>query len=65
MTREQVLDLIKRNYHLIKNGTPIKVDGDIWDYLDTLDEEEQSVFVLEDIIKWDDEQLDKILFLNA
>jgi len=65
MTREQVLDLIKRNYHLINNGTAIKVDGDIWDYLDTLDEEEQSVFVLEDIIKWDDEQLDKILFLNA
>jgi len=61
MTREQVVELINQNYDLIRNGTPIMVTGDIWDYLDTLDEEEE-VFVLEDILKWRDDELEKIKY---
>jgi len=35
----------------------IRVEGDLWYYLDTIDEEDTGVLVLEDIVKWNDDEL--------
>jgi len=48
---------IKEGYHVLENGRLIKVEGNLWYYLDTLDEEDSGVLVLEDIAKWSDEEL--------
>lgn len=48
MTRQQLQLLILKEYDILENGVPKKVEGDLWEYLDTLDEEDTSVVVLED-----------------
>lgn len=65
MKREQVVELLDNNFDIIKDGIPIKIEGDIWSYLDMLDEEENSVFVLVDILKWTDEELKNIQYSPA
>ncbi len=57
MTRQQLQLLILKEYDILENGVPKKVEGDLWEYLDTLDEEDTSVVVLEDALKWSDDEL--------
>ncbi len=57
MNKEQVQGWINEGYAILKSGVPTKVEGDIWAYLDTLDEEDMSVLVLDDLIKWSNEDL--------
>jgi len=57
MTREQVRHLLNEGFDIIKDGDPVVVSGDLWDYLDSLDESQDKVVVLEDALKWSDEEL--------
>ena len=57
MKREQIQQWINEGYHVLENGRLIKVEGDLWYYLDTIYEEDNSVLVLEDIVKWSDDEL--------
>lgn len=57
MTKKEVQYLIDEGYQLIEDGKVFRVEGDLWEYLDMLDEEEEGVFVLEDLLKWSDEDL--------
>lgn len=59
MTREQVLDYICLGYNVLENGRPIYI-ADTLSYLQELDEEETGVFVLEDLLTWDQNELDMI-----
>ena len=60
MTRHQLQLLILKGYHILNNGVPTKVDGDLWEYLSSLDEEVSGILVLEELLTWDDEQLKKV-----
>ncbi|MCW8309641.1 hypothetical protein K7A41_00170 [Sphingobacterium sp. InxBP1] len=59
MTREQVLDYICLGYNVLENGRPISV-LDTLAYLQEIDEEDSGVFVLEDLLTWDQKELDMI-----
>lgn len=60
MTRHQLQLLILKGYHILNNGVPTKVDGDLREYLSSLDEEVSGILVLEELLTWDDEQLKKV-----
>lgn len=51
MTKEQIQQWIEEGYHVLRNGEDVKVDGDLWKFLDSLDEEDNSVVLLEYIVK--------------
>ncbi len=57
MTKHQVKFLILKGYHILKNGVPTKVEDGLWEYLDTLDEKDDSIVILEDALKLSDEEL--------
>lgn len=57
MTRAQVQQWIAEGYHVLQGGQPKKVDGDLWDYLDALDEEDTTVLVLAELAAWTEEDL--------
>jgi len=59
MTREQVLQFICLGYNILENGRPIFV-SDTLSYLQELDEEETGVFVLEDLLTWNQNEIDMI-----
>ncbi|WP_418360189.1 hypothetical protein [Sphingobacterium detergens] len=59
MTREQVIDYICLGYNILENGRPIFV-ADTLSYLQELDEEETGVYVLEDLLTWNQNELDMI-----
>ena len=59
MTREQVLDYICLGYNILENGRPIFV-LDTLAYLQEIDEEDSGVFVLEDLLTWNQNELDMI-----
>lgn len=57
VTKEQIQLWIDEGYQILLNGKPLKVDGNIWDYISTLDSSENSIFVLVEVINWEDEEL--------
>ena len=60
MKREQIEKWINEGFHVLENGRLIKVEGDLWYYLDTIDEEDTGVLVLEDIVKWSDDEISQL-----
>lgn len=57
MTHAQVQQWIDEGYHVFQAGRPKKVDGDLWAYLDTLDEEDTTVIALAELATWPEEAL--------
>lgn len=53
---ETVRDLLDKRYHIIAGGVPKKIEGDLWQYLLTLDEED-DVLLLENLLSWTDDDL--------
>lgn len=49
-----------QGYHIIEFGEPRKVEGDLWEYLSGLDGKLLEIFILEELLTWDDVQLEKI-----
>ncbi len=55
MTRAQIQNYIDEGYDILKNGIPYKVEGNLWDYLDNLDDDDKSVLDLKEVVTWPDE----------
>lgn len=60
MTREEIQEFINSDFHVLKEGVAIKVDGDIVDYIEQLDEKESPVYVLQDLLNWSDDELQQL-----
>lgn len=56
MKREEIQRLIHDGYHIILSGVPAVIEGDLWEYLDSLDDD-SGVLVLSDLLTWSDEGL--------
>lgn len=52
--------MMDQGYHIIEFGEPRKVEGDLWEYLSGLDGKLLEIFILEELLTWDDVQLEKI-----
>ncbi len=60
MKRNEVKDLIEQGYHVLQRGGPVKVKGDLWYYLEEIDEEDTGVLVLADMLHFSDEELERV-----
>lgn len=60
MTREEIQQLIDSDFHVLKEGIAIKVDGEIVDYIEKLDEKDSPIYVLKDLLKWSDDELQRL-----
>ncbi len=60
MTREEIQELINSDFHVLKEGIAIKVDGEIVDYIQQLDEKDSPVYVLKDLLDWSDDELQQL-----
>lgn len=60
MTRNEIQELIDSDFHVLKEGIAIKVDGEIVDYIDKLDEKNSPIYVLKDLLKWSDDELQRL-----
>jgi hypothetical protein len=60
MTREEIQELINSDFHVLKEGIAIKVDGEIVDYIQQLDEKDSPVYVLKDLLDWTDDELQQL-----
>lgn len=56
MKREEIQRLIHEGYHIILRGVPAVIEGDLWEYLDSLDDD-SGVLVLSDLLTRSDEGL--------
>lgn len=63
MTKKHVESLLNEGFHILKEGIPTKVDGDLWEYLSGLNDEVLGILVLEELLNWEDIQLSKIKIL--
>ncbi|WP_160069868.1 hypothetical protein [Sphingobacterium bovisgrunnientis] len=60
MTRVEIQELINSDFHVLKEGIAIKVDGEIVDYIQQLDEKDSPVYVLKDLLDWSDDELQQL-----
>lgn len=60
MTRKEIQELIDSDFHVWKEGIAIKVDGEIVDYINQLDEKGSPVYVLKDLLEWSDDELQEL-----
>lgn len=60
MTREEIQELINSDFHVLKEGIAIKVDGEIVNYIQQLDEKDSPVYVLKDLLDWSDDELQQL-----
>lgn len=60
MTKKEVQYLIDEGFQIIEDGKVFRVEGDLWEYLDMLDEEQEGVFILEDLLNWNEEDLKNV-----
>lgn len=60
MTKEAVELLIEKGYRILKNGVPEEIDGDLWEYLNQLDDKEEEVFELRQMLTWSDDALSRV-----
>jgi hypothetical protein len=60
MTRVEIQELINSDFHVLKEGIAIKVDGEIVDYIQQLDEKDSPVHVLKDLLDWSDDELQQL-----
>ena len=59
MDREQIQHWLDNGYDILHHGRPVKVEGDLWDYIDGLGSYE-NVYVLRELIYWTEEELANI-----
>ena len=57
MTKAQIQQWIAEGYHVLQDGQPKKIEGDLWEFLDTLDEEDTDVIALVELATWDEGKL--------
>ncbi|GAA4177260.1 hypothetical protein OHD16_14835 [Sphingobacterium sp. ML3W] len=59
MDKEQIQNWLDNGYDILHHGRPVKVEGNLWDYIDGLGSYE-NVFVLRELIYWTEEELANI-----
>ncbi|MDF2515612.1 hypothetical protein D3C87_648560 [compost metagenome] len=59
MDKEQIQNWLDSGYDILHHGRPVKVEGNLWDYIDGLGSYE-NVFVLRELIYWTEEELANI-----
>jgi len=59
MDKEQIQNWLDNGYDILHHGRPVKVEGDLWDYIDGLGSYE-NVYVLRELIYWTEEELTNI-----
>ncbi len=60
MKREQIQKWIDEGYHILKDGRPQGIEGQLWDNVDHLNDEEPQVYFLSDLLNRSDEELDQL-----
>lgn len=60
MTHEKVKELLSERFQILKNGEPLKIQSDLWDYLSGLDKEVLEVLILKELLTWNDQQLQNV-----
>lgn len=60
MTHENVKELLSAGFQILKNGDPLKIQGDLWGYLSGLDKEVLEVLILKELLTWNDQQLQNV-----
>ena len=60
MTHEKVKELLSEGFQILKNGEPLKIQGDLKDYLSGLDKEVLEVLILKELLTWNDQQLQNV-----
>ncbi|MCI0921054.1 hypothetical protein [Sphingobacterium rhinopitheci] len=60
ITKQQIELWIDEGFHILQDGKPVKVDGNIWDYISSLDATHNNVLVLREVINWEEEEIAKI-----
>lgn len=59
MDKEQIQNWLDEGYDILHHGRPVKVEGNLWDYIDGLGSYE-NVYVLRELIYWTEEELANI-----
>ncbi|MGB3066857.1 hypothetical protein [Sphingobacterium thalpophilum] len=59
MDREQIQNWLDKGYDILHHGRPVKVEGNLWDYIDGLGSYD-SVYVLRELLYWTEDELAKI-----
>ena len=59
MDKEQIQSWLDNGYDILHHGRPVKVEGDLWDYIDGLGSYE-NVYVLRELNYWTEEELANI-----
>lgn len=60
LTKEQIGKWRDQGYNILMDGVPHRTFGDLWTYLDRLDEENDGVLVLEELATWSDDELARV-----
>ena len=60
ITKHQIELWLEEGFDILQNGKPLKVEGDIWEYIENLNNEKEKIFVLREVVYWEDEELAKI-----
>ncbi|GHE31234.1 hypothetical protein [Sphingobacterium griseoflavum] len=55
-TKKLIIELIEQGYKVVVNGVPTKLDIDLWDYIDKI-EDFSRFHLLEDLLQWSDRDL--------
>jgi len=60
ITKQDIQHWLDEGFDILLNGKPLKIDGDIWAYINTIDTSNNRVLVLREVINWEDEELNNI-----
>ncbi|MBL1407689.1 phospholipase D-like domain-containing protein [Sphingobacterium faecale] len=60
MKRDQIQKWLEEGYQILSDGEPKGIEGTLLDSVNKLNDEEPQVFMLEDLLKWPDDRLDKL-----
>lgn len=61
MIRELLQDTLAQGYNILYNGNPIKVQGDLLEYVELHKSQEFGVFIISELLKLTDEELNNII----
>ncbi|MCA5006300.1 hypothetical protein [Sphingobacterium bovistauri] len=61
MIRELIVETVKKGYHILYNGEPKKVVGNINEYLQTHIHEKSSIYIFSELLNMTDEELNILI----
>ncbi len=58
ITKEHIELWLEEGFDILQNGKPLKVNGDIWEYINN--NIDKNILVLRELIYWEDEEIAKL-----